>query len=197
MARPSKFNRDTAVESAMHKMWKNGMSACSVKALSEHLNISRSSFYNAFGSREGLFKEALDLYTTRAPDRMLADIDANEEILPAITRMFREVCRVRAADPDAKGCMAVNCVADLVGVDKALGPVLEEKIKQSLDRFAELLQRAARNGEIPKKAALREKALALQNLLIGINILAKVIRSEADLWATARQTLRGLGLYKE
>ncbi len=197
MARPSKFNRDKAVESAMHKIWKNGMSACSVKALSEHLNISRSSFYNAFGSREGLFKEALDLYAARAPDRMLADIDAKEEILPAITRMFREVCRVRAADPDAKGCMAVNCVADLVGVDKALGPVLEEKIRQSLDRFAKLLQRAARNGEIPLQAALREKALALQNLLIGINILAKVIRSEADLWATARQTLRGLGLYKE
>lgn len=91
--------------------------------------------------------------------------------------------------------MAVNCVAELVGTDETLGPVLEKAILGSLDRLERLLGQAVVNGEIEDKGDIREKALALQNLLIGLNVMAKVVRSENDLWAAAMQTLKGLGLY--
>jgi len=181
----------------MNEIWKNGMEACSTKALSEHLGISRSSFYNAFGSWEALFKEALGLYFTRTPDQVLAHIGDDREIPRIITGFFREVCRLRAVDPEARGCMAVNCVAELIGVDEQLGPVLELAIQGSIDRFETLLERAVRSGALPEGTDLRAKALAVQNLLVGINLMSKVVRSEADLWATARQTLQGLGLYRE
>lgn len=197
MGRPAKFDRDAAVEAAMNEIWKNGVEASSVKALSEHLGISRSSFYNTFGSREGMFREALSLYLSRTPDQVLADIGPESNILQVLTGMFREVCRVRAADPEAKGCMAINCVAELVGVDKTLGPVLETAVLESLDRLERLLRQAAVKGEIDDTGDLKGKALALQNLLIGLSVMSKVVRSEDDLWATARQTLEGLGLYRD
>lgn len=197
MGRPPKFDRQAAVEVAMNEIWKHGLESSSAKALSERLGISRSSFYNAFGSREALFKETLGLYFSKSPDRMLADIDPDAKVLQILADTFREVCRVRAADPEAKGCMAINCVAELVGVDDTLGPVLEQALLQSLDRLERLLRRAAAKGEIEDAGDLREKALALQNLLIGLNLMSKVVRSEADLWATARQTLQGLGLYQD
>ena len=53
MARPSKFDRKEAVELAMNEIWRDGYEANSVKALSEKLGITRSSFYNAFSSRRG------------------------------------------------------------------------------------------------------------------------------------------------
>jgi TetR/AcrR family transcriptional repressor of nem operon len=197
MGRPLKFDRDSAVEDAMKEIWKKGMEASSAKALAEHLGISRSSLYNSFGGREGLIREAFKRYSSQSPDHMLAEIDATSEILPVITSLFREVCRIRASDPDAKGCLVVNCIAELVGVDESLGPEIEHTIRQGIDRFENLLRQAARNGEIPRHPDLREKALALQNLLIGINLISKVVRSEEDLWAIARQTLDGLGLYRE
>ena len=61
MARPSKFDRQTAVELVMNDIWRSGFEANSVKAISEKLGITRSSFYNAFGSREALFLEALSV----------------------------------------------------------------------------------------------------------------------------------------
>lgn len=197
MGRPPKFDRDTAVEAAMNEIWKHGMEACSTKGLAEHLGISRSSFYNAFGSPEGLFREALSRYFSQTPDCLLAELGPDSRVLPVITQLLREVCRSRAADPDARGCMAVNCVAELVGVDDQLGPLLEDIIHHSLDRFEALLQRATANGELAADADPREKALALQTLLIGINLLSKVVRSEAELWAAAKQTLEGLGLYRK
>lgn len=196
MGRPPKFDRQAAVEVAMNEIWRNGLEASSVKALSERLGITRSSFYNAFGSREALFKEALDLYFSKAPDRVLAHVGADASVLAVLTRMFREVCRVRAADPDAKGCMAINCVAELVGVDATLGPVMEGAVRHSLDRFEKLLRQAAANGEIRDSGDLKRKALALQNLLIGLNVMSKVVRSEEELWTGVELTLKGLGLYR-
>ena len=196
MGRPPKFDREAAVEVAMNEIWRKGLEASSAKALSARLGIARSSFYNAFGSRNGLFKEALDLYFSRTPDRVLADVGADASVLEVLTGMFREVCRVRAADPEAKGCMAINCVAELVGVDEALGPVLEKAVLHSLDRLESLLRQAAANGEIDDSGDLRQKALALQNLLIGLNLMSKVVHAEEDLWASAEATLKGLGLYR-
>lgn len=197
MGRPAKFDRETAVEAAMNEIWKKGFEASSVKALSQLLGITRSSFYNAFGSREALFMEALGLYFSKTPDRVLADMDAGASVPKALTGMFREICRIRAADPEARGCMAVNCVAELVGVDGTLGPVLENAVLQSVERLQHLLKQAAENGEIEDAGDLRNKALALQNLLIGLNLMSKVVRTEEELWAAASQTLKGLGLYRD
>ncbi len=195
MGRPAKFNRDEAVETVMNEIWKNGFEVCSVKSISEKLGITRSSFYNAFGNREALFEEVLERYFDQSPDRALAGAGKDSPVLPLLNRVFREVCRIRAADAQARGCMVVNCVAELVGVNDTLGPVLERALLGSIDRLEFLLRRAAENGEIPDNNDLHEKALALQNLLIGLNLMCKVVRSEDELWAAARQTLQGLGLY--
>ncbi len=54
MGRPSKFDREAAIDKVMQEVWRNGFERASVKALSERLGITRSSFYNAFDSREAL-----------------------------------------------------------------------------------------------------------------------------------------------
>ncbi len=179
----------------MNDIWKIGFEACSVKAISENLGITRSSFYNAFRSRAGLFEEVLDLYFRQSPNGSLFQVDGDTPILPQLSEMFRDVCRARASDPEGRGCLAVNCVAELVGVNETLGPLLERAVLRGFARFEHLLRQAAENGEIEDHGDLREKALALQNLLIGLNVMCKVVRSEKDLWATARQTLKGLGIY--
>lgn len=195
MGRPSKFNRQHAVEIVMNEIWKHGFEACSVKAISEKLGITRSSFYNAFGSREALFVEALELYFAQSPDRALGEIEEKTQIIPLLNEVYHEVCRARAADTQGRGCMAINSVAELVGLNETLGGILEQAVLGSLARLEQLLTIAARNGEIEDTGDIREKALALQNLLIGLNVMCKVVRSEKDLWATASITLKGLGLW--
>lgn len=197
MGRAAKFDREAAVEICMNEIWRNGFEACSVKALSEKLGITRSSFYNAFGSREDLFLEVLALYFTQTPDRVLGTVDAKTPVRRLLTDFFKEVCRMRATDPDAKGCLAVNCISELVGVDETLGPVLENTIHSSIDRLEAVLETAAANGEIENDGHLHEKALALQNLIIGLSVLSRVVHSEKELLSVAKQTLTGLGLYDE
>lgn len=195
MARPAKFDRDEALEFVMNEIWRNGYEACSVKAISEKLGITRSSFYNTFTSREALFMEAFALYVARAPDRMLSEFEPGGSVRELMTKLFRKLCRQRAADPEARGCMAINCIAELVGVDPALGGVLEKAVKAKRKKIEQLLIAAADSGEIEDDGELAGKALAVMNLLVGLNLMSKVVRSEKQLWASAKAGLEGLGLY--
>lgn len=197
MARPSKFNRDDALETVMQILWRDGYETSSIKALSETLGITRSSFYNAFGTREDLFKEVIARYFDQTPDKPLAEATEAAALKPLLTRTFRSICRVRAADPEGRGCLAVNSAASLCGSHEVLGPFMAGCIEASLERIEMLVTWAVARGELPKDTDIRGTALAVQNLLVGINVLAKVVRDEDDLWATAKTTLRALDLYEE
>jgi len=51
-----------------------------------------------------------------------------------------------AADPEARGCMAVSCVAELVGVDPEFVLFLEKAMRTKTRRIESLLRQAAANG---------------------------------------------------
>lgn len=197
MARPSKFDREQAVEIAMNEIWSNGYAACSVKALSATLGITRSSFYNAFGSREDLFLEVLDVYFDKSPDKALATATADDPIKKLLTKTFFAACRARASDQEHRGCLVINSVAELSNTDPKLGPVMKEAVLGNLARFERLLIWAVDRGEIASNSDVRANALALQNLLVGLNALCKAVTSEAELWLAAKTTLIGLSLYDQ
>ena len=98
MGRPTSFNRDEAIETVMQEMWRNGYEANTVKALSERLGITRSSYYNAFGSREALFKLALEKYfaptgfytVTSRTSRYLNSSARHFAMLPERARLIRK-----------------------------------------------------------------------------------------------------------
>ncbi|HFB66538.1 MAG TPA: TetR/AcrR family transcriptional regulator [Aeromonadales bacterium] len=197
MGRHKKFDRDQAVDWVMNELWRVGYEACSVKYISEKLGITRSSFYNAFESREVLFFEVLHRYFSLSPDRKLSQCTAEKRPLVLLCKVFKEICRVRANDPEHRGCLAVNSIAELVGVNEVLGPPLEAAIEQSISRFEDILNYSISQGELSPDHDTRSLALAVQNLLIGINTLSKVIQSEAQLWASTEVTLRALGIFRE
>jgi len=196
MGRPLKFNREDAIETAMSHIWRNGYRASSVKKLSEEFGITRSSFYNAFDSREALFREVLARYLRQSPDVALADAAPGIRVRQLFTRTYREACRARAGDPLGRGCMLINGVAELCNGHDELGQVLEAFVLGSLARIEQLLEWGVEQGEIEKHQDLRGKALALQNLLMGLNIMCKVVRDEKDLWSAAKTTLKGLDMYE-
>ncbi|NQV83171.1 MAG: TetR/AcrR family transcriptional regulator [Rhodospirillales bacterium] len=197
MARPSKFNRQEAVEFVMNEFWRNGYEASSVKSLSEKLGITRSSFYNAFGSREALFKEALELYLNQSPDKVLALASPGEPIKELFVKTFRAACKARASDTEGRGCMVINGVTELCNVHDELGQVMENAVLGNLTRIEQLLEWGLAQGELGTGTDIHAKALALQNLLMGLNVLCKVVTQEGELWKAAETTLKGLDLFVE
>lgn len=192
-----KFDRDDAIISMMNDIWRSGFDSISVKAVSEKLGITRSSFYNAFESREALFLEALDLYFNHAPYRKLATFSESSDPLILLTQVFKEVCVALCRDPEHRGCMAVNSVSELVGVNPVLGPVLENAFLNNIKCFEALLEESIRQGLLPENTDAHILALALQNTLMGLNTMSQLVKSEPELWSATRITLEALNVYRE
>ena len=65
MGRPRTFDRQQAVEQAMHLFWEQGYETTSLSQLKAHIGggISAPSFYAAFGSKEAVSYTHLTLPT--------------------------------------------------------------------------------------------------------------------------------------
>lgn len=192
--RPAKFDRDKAVRKAMDIFWGRGFETATARDLAEAMQIRPSSFYNSFGDRESVFREALVLYTAEAPDALLKTIEPGMPVLPVVWDMFREICRVRATDPSGRGCLVVNSLAGLVGVEPVLGDEIADAIRERIALIGRLLEQAEAQREIAPLADRKAVAEGLFAFLCGVNLIAKVIRQEEALWLMCKQVLIGLGL---
>lgn len=191
--RPVSFDRDEAIDAAMQIFWRKGYLAVSSSELADAMGIRRSSFYNSFVSREAVFQEALEHYGQIAPDRALDLFGPDKPVLPVIVQVFRDLCRARADDKQARGCMVCNAAGEVIGVDEEIGPVISQALAARIRSLEVLLRRAVDRGELPRKTDVPSVSRAVVCFLIGINTLSKVLRSEQQLWATAQTFLRGLG----
>ena len=86
--RPAHFTRAEAIDAAMNLFWRQGYTATSTSDLADAMSIQRSSFYNSFGDRASVLREALAHYSAQAPDAPLDHIPPDEPVLPMLVSVF-------------------------------------------------------------------------------------------------------------
>jgi AcrR family transcriptional regulator len=62
IGRPREFDRGAALEAAMLAFWRKGFAATSMNDLCDAMDVRSPSLYAAFGSKEALYREALERY---------------------------------------------------------------------------------------------------------------------------------------
>jgi TetR/AcrR family transcriptional regulator, transcriptional repressor for nem operon len=180
--RPVSFDREAAVSIALNAFWESGYRAVSISNLSQAMQIKRSSFYNSFGDRKSIFKEAMEIYKADAPDAALWNLKEGDLIVPAVRSVFRNICRVRAADKKARGCLVVNSISELAGGDEELGVLCQAAVRDGTRLYVKLLSQAVEQGEITLPENITAAAGSFMAFVAGLNTLSKAIRSEQDLW---------------
>ena len=159
MGRPVEFDRPTAVNRALALFWRQGYQATSLADLLPAMGISRSSFYAAFGDKRSFFIECLDLWAARTMQLLndqrngLPPIDALQE--------FFERSVAEALGPKVNwGCMLVNTVLEMSGVDDELATRASTHMADMERIFQDSLQDA---GATPAQAEKMAAMLMLFN----------------------------------
>jgi AcrR family transcriptional regulator len=105
--RPPAFDRATVVKEAMLVFWANGYEGTSIPALTDAMGISAQSLYAAFGSKDALYHEAIDLYL-RTNGAYLANALADEvDPVRAVAQILREAA-LAVTHQAAGGCMVTT-----------------------------------------------------------------------------------------
>jgi len=159
MARPIEFDRRQAIDKALVLFWHKGYQASSLADLLATMSISRSSFYAAFTDKRSLFIECLDLFAQRTQDlvqRARAELPPMDAPQDFFERNFTGRRGVKAH----WGCMMVNTVLEMAGVDDELTARASAHLADMQSTFQACLQDA---GAAPARAAELAAMLMLVN----------------------------------
>src|ERR1700675_1511247 len=189
IGRPREFDIDKALERAMALFWRQGYEGTSLADLTRELGLTRPSLYAAFGSKEGLFLKALDLYETRAGYRQAA---LTAPSAAAYARALLEGAADLHGDKrNPPGCLGVQgalaCAPQSDSIRKEL--IRRRKIGESI--ILDRLKRAKAEGDLPPDADPAELARYLSIVIYGITIQAAGGATRKELRSAAELALRG------
>lgn len=170
MARPIEFDRPRAVNKALVLFWRKGYQASSLADLLAATGIGRSSFYAAFTDKRSLFIECLDLFAARTLEllqRARAEMPPVDALQSFFERNFIGARGVGAARGHW-GCMLVNTVLEMAGVDDDLAARASHHLSEMQRIFQACLQDA---GAAPARA--EELAAMLMLFNEGIRVSSR------------------------
>ena len=191
--RPRQFDADAALDSAVLLFWERGYAATSVADLTETIGISRSSLYQAFGSKDGIFGAALERYAAGELQRLTAVLGASQDGLASVGAFFDGLVGHLASPRGRYGCLVTN-----TATERGAGtPAVRERVADlvgSLERaFGACLIEARAHGELDPAADVGALARHLTAVAQGLQVIAKTEPSERylrDVTAVALASLR-------
>ncbi|GEA50308.1 TetR family transcriptional regulator [Vibrio inusitatus NBRC 102082] len=173
MAKRALFDRDDVINKAKDLYWEKGYHGTSMRALQDALDMRPGSIYAAFGSKDNLFKEAIQHYSEESGEiltRCMQNADSNINGLKA----FIKTITVDGKKSAPSGmCMVVKSIAELTETDN---PELLSLAKQLLgdveSELSEILTKAIEAGEISSDKDAVELARYVQVQIIGLRTFA-------------------------
>lgn len=127
MARTRAFDRAEAVRAALGVFWRTGYEAASIPELERETGLSRSSIYNTFGSKRGLFDAAVQYYLdeiVRPRLRPLLAADAAPDAIVEYLTGLRAALLRPDSLPAIGGCLLISAAGSPIAND----PVVADTI---------------------------------------------------------------------
>lgn len=170
--RPLSFDRDAALDSAMHLFWRHGYEATSIADLTRVMGIMPPSLYAAFGDKRRLFLEAVQRY--------LGGLDAIEQKIaeaPTAHDAARDLL-VAAALGDTRDDAPPGCLlaSSLVSSSTEADAVRESlaAIRRSIEAALRArIEREIREGILPSGSDAEILAGHVFAVIQGMSTLAK------------------------
>lgn len=191
--RPTSFNREELVAQVMELFWERGYNNLPLNEIAKETGLTRASLYNAFETKEALFLEAVTYYFSSSPDAALDHIKSGDPVGPVFYRLFDEACKSRAADEKRRGCLATNCISELIASKTELGETLAGMYDGRRKLIKRLIKQAIVQKELPEKTDPETTANMIQTFMSGFSIFSKNVVSEKKLQAMCHCFLKQVG----
>ena len=185
--RPREFDTELALGAALRVFWAKGYEGASLSDLTDEMGITRPSLYAAFGNKEALFRQALDLYER---DKLTYIGDAIEA---PTARGVAERLLMGSVDAattgDCKGCMGVIASVACQSVEPSIRDDVNARAESSRRAIIARMQQAIDAGEF--RVATEAEAITRYLLAImqGISVQAQSGASREELLQVADSAL--------
>ncbi len=172
--RPRGFDKDEALEQAMHLFWEHGYEATSLSQLKAAMGgLSASSFFAAFGSKEALFRAVLDRYA-RTHGRVTAPLN-DPALAPreAVEQALRGSARMQADPAHPLGCLVALSMTGGSPENRHLQALLAAERQRNRDGLRACVERAVSRSELRPGTDVGALATLFGTVLVGLALQAR------------------------
>jgi TetR/AcrR family transcriptional repressor of nem operon len=182
LGRKPGFDRAVVVSAAIVPFWAKGFEATTLGDLEAATGLDRSSIYNSFGGKEGLYRSAAAAYVDSAEELLMEPLHKGTAGITDIVEFLDRLAANLGAGTNPPGCLIVNemsAVVDPQSTDRYL-----ERLENGL---AAALERASKSGEISANVNAH-RSQVLTAAILGVNITHR----NDDSGIRARTFIKGL-----
>jgi AcrR family transcriptional regulator len=164
MSGKPQFDEAAVIAVAIGVFWRQGYAAASISDLTEATGLSRSSMYQRFHDKDGLFEEALAAYTQRVLRRMSAvKADTARGKLEELLRAF-----LPGGSPRPAGCLIARSCTEIPGLSPKGKAAALAGAAQQREFLARLLREGMAAGELGEDADIDAMAWYYLSVLQAI-----------------------------
>ncbi len=173
MARVLNNSYEELVEKAQELFWLKGFKGVSVKELSEYLSISPSTIYNKY-SKDDLFLDSLDYYTSNYSDPFLSQLRETTEGLDSLKDFFYTLIDALLDKTFPRNCLMVNTVVELRNENDNVVKRYDDYMTVLEDSYKVVLEKAHALGQIKDRNKIDDYAQYLLGVIFSLSILYKL-----------------------
>jgi len=181
VGKTAKFDRQQVVEKATNLYWEKGFHGTSMRDLQDVIDMRPGSIYAAFGSKDGLFHEALTRYTDNAVTH-LNNCRAKTDTPIKALKLFVEQVVIESQTTDPSGmCMLTKTVGELTQEHQELLSHAKACFKKMESELAKYIREAQQIGEVDTDKDPQRLAQHIQVQISGLRTYAKANDGQAPL----------------
>ncbi len=185
--RPRSFDRDQALQQAMRLFWELGYDGATLEDLQSTMGIvAAPSFYAAFGSKEKLFREAVDLYCTMVFSTFMEAMNRGATARASIEEVLRTAARSLCSPKRPRGCLVSLGIMNCTRASRGTQLHLRNLRRQTEVVILERLQRGVTAGDVPRGVDVAALASFYATIVHGLSIQARDGASSEALQRTAK-----------
>jgi TetR/AcrR family transcriptional regulator, transcriptional repressor for nem operon len=183
--RPLEFDQEHALDAAVQLFWCRGYEATSMTDLLQTMNLSKSSLYHTFGSKQQLFLLCLARYAQWLRTSMGAELDKAESGIGFLEAVLDGVAATAETTQGLNGCLIVNSVNEFGRRELAIALSIDQGLAPMTALLVTAVRRAQAEGDISPEADVT----SLTNYLhVAVSGLRTMIKAGTDA-KTARDTV--------
>ncbi len=171
--RPCGFDREQALRRALDVFWEAGYEGATMAALKEAMGgICAPSMYAAYGSKEALFRSAVELYLSQE-----CQLSKGAFALPtareSIAALLESAAVSYTTEGKPRGCLVDLSTTNFSPANKGVEDYLRDHRRRAARLLRERFARGVADGDVPAGADLDALTSFYSSVLQGLSIQAR------------------------
>ena len=187
--RPRGFNREDALQTALQLFWKQGYEGTSIADLVGAMGIAPPSLYTAFGSKEQLYLEVVDLYLQGPGNFIQHALRQTSDARSFTQQVLSGAANEFTAHNHPPGCIVSSGLLTSATLHQRMAQNMSDLRSATLGLIHQRFEQAKDSGELPASTNCHSLARFFGAVIQGMSIQARDGANASDLHAMANQAM--------